>query len=473
MDNLSTDSQSKTSSEEIIAIPDDDKQEDEHVDIEFITYRHTALCPIYYPLIYRQNFSKRNYEDKDHDDDDVALQVTLEIVEEEDHNHHHQDEESSTSESKHSVHEGSEDEKHRDQKSDQADDCIKPLSIYAHTTEIVDNHHSRIIYSWGGRDHDGIEFQRYDILEKKWLPPIGMKESDDSPPNALYYHSLNYNPVNNSFYIIGGIRNDDSTPENDLTIYNLDTNEWKYFPFEEEAVNNPAPGIYGHVSVYRSFNNTIVLFGGYSDEWISKDLYVFDCETETWVEKIVPNIPIESRSFSTAVYNPSNDSMVIYAGELNIDVPVLTCDLVIFHFKTNSWTVVKFEETKICPVPQPIYGNTICLIDQRFLLSLGGCEQSNRIPKNDCYVFDLKRNEWSVCIQLGVAAGRLLCSSLVHDATGSGLYFYGGKTEEDVSTDSIIHVRYRFAGEFFFVEKIFQKLKNNQLCDIGILISDE
>ena len=389
------------------------------IPVPTITYRHVALCPMHLEEAQHYNTPK---EDTDANDEAI-------------------------------------------------DEAFKGLSTYAHVAQRVNIGSQRLLMSWGGRfDPELCNFtkvQKFDMANKTWLKPVG--ESLQDPNGSLYYHSLNFNPVNNCLYVLGGVRDDGNNYSLDMLKYNVVEDSWKSFAF---SGSSPCSGIYGHVCVYRSVANQLVVFGGLNPtNENDTDIYVLDCATDEWLEPIVPKIPYHSVSFSQAVYSPGLDAMIVYAGEVGEDntEPYLTCELALFSFKTSSWSVVKFEDTEFSAFPQPLYGHTLCLIDDRFVLTHGGCVQGDRFPKDDCFIFDLTRKEWSSCPELGRKAGKLLCSTLTHDPLEKNLFFYGGTTVGG----EIIQVKYKFTKEFFFTERLFKTVCNSKLCDIRINFKDE
>ncbi|KAL9650901.1 hypothetical protein ABK040_016838 [Willaertia magna] len=281
----------------------------------------------------------------------------------------------------------------------------QPPITYASTSELVPN--KNLFLSWGGRYiSDGeIKIHRFNLDLKQWIYPpfhnkteenkeiITYNDEGDIPTKTRYYHSLTYCKKNDTLYLIGGITDDD-TPIPIMRKFNFTKQQWTLLHFNSDDPNVPDDGICGHIAVYRPKNNTIVLFGGYGKNRFEDEvLYQFDCNTEQWIDTIepIPEGRLSSRSFSTAIYREKTDEIILYGGETNVE-RCLVSELAIYSFKENRWTLVHFQEplnSNNLQPPPPVFGHCFGIVNDRFVLTFGGCDHNERLPKKSGYLFDL------------------------------------------------------------------------------------
>jgi Galactose oxidase, central domain len=139
-------------------------------------------------------------------------------------------------------------------------------------------------------------------------------------PSARFGHSAAYNPTSNRMIVFGGGTGFPGPCVNDLWILqnpnSVGTPAWSQL-----APTGTLPPVReGHVSVYDSKANTMIVFGGtdcngnyYNDLWILSNA---DGSTGTpkWTEAKPSGTSPAARSQSAAIYDPVNRIMTIFGG---------------------------------------------------------------------------------------------------------------------------------------------------------------
>ncbi len=139
-------------------------------------------------------------------------------------------------------------------------------------------------------------------------------------PSGRYGHSAAYNPTSNRMVVFGGGTGFPGPCVNDLWVLqnpnSVGTPSWSQLT----PTGTPPPVREGHVAVYDSKANTMVVFGGtdcngnyYNDLWILSNA---DGSTGTpkWTQAKPAGTPPAARSQSAATYDQVNRIMTIFGG---------------------------------------------------------------------------------------------------------------------------------------------------------------
>lgn len=138
---------------------------------------------------------------------------------------------------------------------------------------------------------------------------------------------------NNKMYIYGGHITQPSseyfdTVKKDLYEYDLATREWRELP-----TSDGAPRRTEHTAVV--YNNSMVVFGGYSGIGYENSVMVFDFTTQQWQQLVAQGEAPSVRSAHTAVVVGS--SMFVFGGWNGVHC---MNDLHELNFETNTWTLI-------------------------------------------------------------------------------------------------------------------------------------
>jgi len=156
------------------------------------------------------------------------------------------------------------------------------------------------------------------------------------PPGRLCHTAV----VNNSkMYIYGGHITQPSseyfhTVKQDLYEYDLITREWR-----EIAAGEGAPRRTEHTAVV--YNNSMVVFGGYSGNGYENSVMVFDIETQQWRQLVTKGEAPSARSAHTAVV--VGQSMYVFGGWNGI---YCMNDLHELNFETCTWSLVSADTSR-------------------------------------------------------------------------------------------------------------------------------
>ncbi len=164
-----------------------------------------------------------------------------------------------------------------------------------------------------------------DSTTSSWtqLSPIG------EPPTARFDHTAVYDAANNRMTLFGGVNYNGSfyIDLNDVWVLSnangLDstTSSWtQIFPTGSAPMTR-----YGHTAVYDPVNNRMMIFGGLfyntfgniiylNDMWVLSNANGLDSTTPAWTQITTTGSAPTTRYASTAVYDTTNNRMMIFGG---------------------------------------------------------------------------------------------------------------------------------------------------------------
>ena len=157
------------------------------------------------------------------------------------------------------------------------DNSPSPRAMYATT---YDAESDRVLL-WGGFtgiEEDDVQMWAYDYNTDTWEA----LENVDGPQEHHERHGMVYIPHLDRVLMYSGMLEDDGVLPAQTWYYDYNTNTWT----EVDTQNSPpAMGMYG--MTYDPDNEQVVVFGGemtskYARD-ISKDIWIFDLDTEDWV----------------------------------------------------------------------------------------------------------------------------------------------------------------------------------------------
>ena len=208
-----------------------------------------------------------------------------------------------------------------------------------------------------------------------------------NPPSARFGHTSVYNPTSNRMLVFGGGTGFPGPCVNDLWILqnpnSVGTPAWS----ELTPTGTLPPVREGHVAIYDSKANTMILFGGtdckgnyYNDLWILSNA---DGSTGTpkWTQAKPSGTPPAARSQSTAIYDPVNRIVTIFGGAAGTtafnDVWTLTSS-----GKTPSWK----ELTPTGTPPTARHGHTAIYDSTDDRMVVHGGINSAGVVLNDTWI---------------------------------------------------------------------------------------
>ena len=135
------------------------------------------------------------------------------------------------------------------------------------------------------------------------LAPVG------SPPAPRRGHTAIYDPAEHRVLVFGGY--DDRVFYNDVWSLSLSgATAWELLT----PTGTPPPARYGHAAVYDPVRQRMVVFGGYNGNFLD-DAWVLDLSgAPAWAPMNDVGERPRIRDFHTIIYDPTNDRIVLYAG---------------------------------------------------------------------------------------------------------------------------------------------------------------
>ncbi|KAG2383441.1 hypothetical protein C9374_004112 [Naegleria lovaniensis] len=245
------------------------------------------------------------------------------------------------------------------------------------------------------------------------------------------------------FAVFGGLG---SRRYNELYIFNTRSNEWLKASMEnapsrrckaslccrEIQTLSPKDSTTEVVKNYKLY-----VFGGWTNEGKTNDLYEYDVAQDEW-KQLKPNnasscSPPERSAHSCAVVGKY---MYLYGGIGNKKYG----DMYRYHFEKNEWECVNSMKGDV-PLPRSSYGGLITLVGSipsmpQFLVTCGlvSFSVSNRVLiktnkaagsecSGECFSFNTSTNEWKLLKQINPPPKResACCVILNHK-----LYMFGG-----------------------------------------------
>ena len=229
-------------------------------------------------------------------------------------------------------------------------------------------------------------------------------DSDVSNISKRYSHCAVYYPGRGCMYVFGGCTSTSST-FNDLWELNLSTRTWRR-PLSMGAYPSPK----ACASMVR-YEDTLVLFGGWThpslyplhQSWkLFSELHIYHITENRWAlvstEQDVK--PPAMAGHSATVHG---DKMIVFGGlhkQRSVGHYSSSNDIWVYSLVSNVWERVLTGGSE---APLPRYGQSQIVLDDDYLLVLGGCGGPNN-EYSDIWLLDMSRSPWS-WVQMEVLGG--------------------------------------------------------------------
>ncbi|EFC41676.1 predicted protein [Naegleria gruberi] len=232
-------------------------------------------------------------------------------------------------------------------------------------------------------------------------------ERRSNTPPRIWGHSCSYSPLTRSLYVFGGINYHDEYNEH-LFSFSLDRREWKKIDAQKDSSMEELPcGRQGHRTVYIPSIHKMVLFGGFSSSHLD-DFCEFDVRNNTWsrVEEdpaFLMNRP-SCREVFSMIYAENRNSIIIFGGKTEDE---RYSDLREFSLTTRRWTLLyqgKIKKTNhngntkkvtklFKDIPSERSSHTaVYLENYQKMIILSGYDGEEWFC--DCYEFDFNTMQW-------------------------------------------------------------------------------
>ena len=216
---------------------------------------------------------------------------------------------------------------------------------------------------------------------------LAAPNAEYASPSNRYGHDMIFDSDNARFILYGGAINSEGVStwhSNETWTYIPETRTWNQIP----TLSNPG-FIAHHSMVYDSFHRKIICFGGLSESSDTlNETWIFDCDTNEWVEVFPPTSPA-ARSDPSMYYDVINGKIVLFGGYGGDSLSYLD-DLWIFDVTANSWT-----EKQPSSSPPASYGHNMIYDSVNGQGILFGGRTSGGVH-NDIWTYHYINNSWTI-----------------------------------------------------------------------------
>ncbi len=191
-----------------------------------------------------------------------------------------------------------------------------------------------------------------------------------------------------------------------------------------------------HCMVYDSSNDRIIMYGGQTeidDEHYTFDTWAYDFNTNVWTIMNTESTPYGA--YTAMAYDSASEEIISYGGVRGKNI--VSDQTWVFDCEENTWSRVSPNDS-----PGKRYGhNMVYDIESDVVILFGGMlnQESNpsgrTISYNDTWIFDRVSNTWTNVTSKGNAWGRV-SSTMAYDTESDRAILFGGASAEDLDTDT-------------------------------------
>ncbi|MFC1588288.1 kelch repeat-containing protein [Planctomycetota bacterium] len=230
-----------------------------------------------------------------------------------------------------------------------------------------------------------------------------------------FAHTGVWNSKDELMVIFAGEGNIDGKFEfyNDIWTFSPDDQKWE----EIKIAGDKPPKRAYHGSTWDSAANCMWTFGGCGRNFAPKDdLWKFNFTAKTWEQVTWQGTGPPARNNPSMHYIESSKQIILYSGFIGFVPNNALQDLWIFDIAKKTW------KSRKCQAP----GRWQCAsaFDQkRGLLMIQGGFDGDSVPKNNTWVYQVKKNKW---IDAGVGPRVTDAHSAVWNSKSGTMLIYGG-----------------------------------------------
>ncbi|MFX0066418.1 MAG: Kelch repeat-containing protein [Candidatus Hermodarchaeota archaeon] len=205
----------------------------------------------------------------------------------------------------------------------------------------------------------------------------------ETSPSSRGGHVMVYDSGNQKIILFGGFRNPWGYNVSDETWeYDYASNRWTNL----DPTTKPSPRAHQCI-VYDSVNQKTVLFGGYGPGGDLSDTWTYDYASNKWTQVFPVSSPSIRKSHSM-IYDSVNQKIILFGGYGAADR--LLNDTWAYDYTSNTWT-------ELNPPTSPIarYGHTMVYDSSNQKVILFGGNTRNAGYQNDTWAYDYTTNTWS------------------------------------------------------------------------------
>ncbi len=267
-----------------------------------------------------------------------------------------------------------------------------------------------------------------------------------TPPAPRGAHSAVYDPISNRMIIFGGGLGLSSPCENDVWVLtyangNGGKSEWIQL---NPSGGAPAPRL-GHSAVFDPNTDTMIAFGGdncfgtnFADVWILSDANGVT-GTTTWKQLSPAGTPPSARVNQTAVYDPSSNRMIVFAGYTGSTIfnDVWVLSNANGSGGTARWT--KLSPSGTLPVGRTQPSAVYDAINNRMIVFGGSATGSGLL--GDLWVLSNANGSsgkpaWSELAPSGILSEARTAHTAVYNPSTNKMTIFGGLVTSDENLDT-------------------------------------
>lgn len=182
-------------------------------------------------------------------------------------------------------------------------DGVKPPARYGDSAVYDPLRHRILIFggSWAGYLNDLWELSLEPSLSWRELTPSG------NAPAPRYYHTSTYDPIRDRVLVVGGF-DGSRLYEDTWQLWLTDPPVWQPLAALPESLG-------GHTSVYDPVRDRLLVFGGWNGRRYIDTVWELPlAEPAQWKRLVTTGTPPRERTGHTAIYDPTLDRMLVFAG---------------------------------------------------------------------------------------------------------------------------------------------------------------
>ncbi|MGH7740617.1 MAG: Kelch repeat-containing protein [Candidatus Eiseniibacteriota bacterium] len=237
-----------------------------------------------------------------------------------------------------------------------------------------------------------------------------------TPPGPHYFHSAIYDPLRDRMVIFGGA--DGTNDVNDVWALSLaGTPAW----LQITPAGTPPSARYSHSAIYDPTNDRMVVFGGNGSTGVLNDLWTLSLgSSPTWTQAAPAGTPPSARSGHTAIYDPSGNRMIVFAGATG-NTAIFNDTWSLSLGASPAWSRPGAPEP---PGAREVHTAIFDPVRGRMIVFGGYCQGA---PANDLWALSLGAAQtWTQLSPAGTPPSPRSYPSLIYDPVRDRLVVFGG-----------------------------------------------
>jgi PKD repeat protein len=263
------------------------------------------------------------------------------------------------------------------------------------------------------------------VVDDKNKPKLSLASHWTTYPgygnDGNFQHSAVYDRDRSQVLVFGGVHDTAQSRyvHNSLWAYDAATQVW--------TEKSPARPIFLQSAVWAGSLHMMIVFGGVTvvgqDAYLLNSTLVYWPANDTWA--LMADCPFGGIVFHSAVWDSTNDQMLVAGGTPDGTMANVTNHLWAFRPRTNSW-----HRLADFPANQARGGAAAVWDDDNELMVMFGGQRGTNNPMSSVFSYNPTTNQWT---QRGNAPVTRVFHSMSWDPVGKKAYCYGGLTGSALS----------------------------------------